>query len=215
MLKAITLGVPSENLHFLPNVVDSDQFRPATRSAGNHVHIIAVGRLVKEKRLDRFINLVAELRQRANKLISATIVGKGPLKARLERQAIEAGLFPNTIVLKDHVQDMRPIYEQADILVLTSDFEGTPNVILEAMASGLPVVATSVGGVAEVVRHGETGYLADPEDKQSMTDALLRLIDSRQLRAELGSRARKYIEANHSIGRLPGLLEDIYCEALS
>jgi glycosyltransferase involved in cell wall biosynthesis len=213
--KAIAAGVPSERLHFLPNVVDSDQFRPAARPDGEAIRLIAVGRLVKEKRMDRFIKLVARLRQRSINPISATIVGAGPLKARLERQATELGLLPGTIELKEPVQDMRPIYQQADILVLTSDFEGTPNVVLEAMASGLPVVATRVGGVPEVLRQGETGYLADTEDERSLTEALLQLINCRQTRAELGGRARKYVEANHSINRLPGLLESLYGEALS
>jgi glycosyltransferase involved in cell wall biosynthesis len=215
MRKALTLGVPYEHLHFLPNVVDSDQFKPAVRAEGDRVRLIAVGRLVKEKRMDRFLEIVARLRQVSDKPVSGVIVGAGPLKTQLEQQANDLGLMPDAIELKDPVQDMRPIYEQADILVLTSDFEGTPNVVLEAMASGLPVVATRVGGVPEVVRHGETGYLSDPEDNQSMTDALLTLINHRQLSAELGGRARKHIEANHSVNRLPGLLEDLYSEALS
>jgi glycosyltransferase involved in cell wall biosynthesis len=215
MRKALTLGVPSEHLHFLPNVVDSDQFMPAARAEGDRVRLIAVGRLVKEKRMDRFLEIVARLRQISDKPVSGMIVGAGPLKTQLEQQANDLGLMPDAIELKDPVQDMRPIYEQADILVLTSDFEGTPNVVLEAMASGLPVVATRVGGVPEVVRHGETGYLSDPEDNQSMTDALLTLINHRRLRAELGGRARKHIEANYSVNRLPRLLEDLYSEALS
>ena len=109
--------------------------------------------------------------------------------------------------MREPVQDMRQIYDQADILVLTSDFEGTPNVVLEAMASGLPVVGTRVGGVPEVVRHGETGYLVELDDNEQIADTLLTLIDSIQLRAEMGSRARNMC-ANHSKGCLP--TEDLY-----
>lgn len=215
MRNAIALGVPSSNLHFLPNVVDTDQFRPARRPEDGHVRLIAVGRLVKEKRFDRFLNLLAQLKQRSNKRVSGLIVGTGPLKSRLEHQALELGLLPDVLEVREPVQDMRPIYDEADILVLTSDFEGTPNVVLEAMASGLPVVGTRVGGVPEVVRHGETGYLVELDDNEQIADTLLTLIDSIQLRAETGSRARKYVEDNHSIRRLPVLLEDLYSAALS
>jgi glycosyltransferase involved in cell wall biosynthesis len=215
MRKAIDWGVPSENLHFLPNVVDSDQFKPAGRLESDRLQLIAVARLVKEKRLDRFLDVLARLQQRSDKPVSGLIVGAGPLKARLEDQARGLGLSPETFEIREPVQDMRPIYHQADILVLTSDFEGTPNVVLEAMASGLPVVATRVGGVPEVVRDGETGYLTEPGDDKSMTDALLALIKHEHLRSEQGSRARKYIESNYSVDRLPALLEGLYSEALS
>lgn len=215
ILKAITLGVPFENLYFLPNVVDSDQFKPVGQRADDEVRLIAVGRLVKEKRMDRFLDMLAHLRGRSNKPISGVIVGSGPLKAQLEQQARDLGLLSGAFEIRGPVQDMKSIYDQADILVLTSDFEGTPNVVLEAMASGLPVVATRVGGVPEVVRHGETGYLAEPGDSQSMTYALLTLINCAQLRTEVGSRARKYVEANHSVHKLPHLLEALYSEALS
>jgi glycosyltransferase involved in cell wall biosynthesis len=83
------------------------------------------------------------------------------------------------------------------------------------MASGLPVVATRVGGVPEVIRDGETGYLVMPDDNKSMTEMLLALINNEQLRREMGNRARKYVESNHSITRLPVLLEDLYNKALS
>jgi glycosyltransferase involved in cell wall biosynthesis len=215
MNKAIALGVPSRNLHFLPNVVDSDLFKPAILQGGDTIKLLAVGRLVKEKRMDRFVNLIAELRQRSAKPIHATIVGTGPLKQQLERQASELELLPGIIELKEPVPDMKSIYQQADILVLTSDFEGTPNVVLEAMASGLPVVATRVGGVPEVIQNEKTGYLVMPEDSGSMTNVLLALINNSQLRADLGGRAREYVQSEHSVQRLPLLLEHLYSEALS
>lgn len=216
MQRAVALGVRTENLHFLPNVVDIDHFKPAGRQEDSeHVRLITVGRLVEEKRMDRFLKILCQLRQRSHNPVKGVIVGAGPLKSRLERQAFELGLLPGAVELREPVQDTAPIYRESDVFVLTSDFEGTPNVVLEAMASGLPVVATRVGGVPEVVRHGETGYLAEPGDDQAMTDALLCLINSAQLRAGLGSRARTYVQANHSLTRLPGLLRGLYGEVLS
>jgi glycosyltransferase involved in cell wall biosynthesis len=211
MHRAVALGVRAENLHFLPNVVDIDHFKPACRQQeSKQVTLITVGRLVREKRVDRFLKVLSQLRQLSKKPVKGVIVGGGPLKSRLEQQAVELGLSPGAVELIEPVQDTGPIYRQADVLVLTSDFEGTPNVVLEAMASGLPVVATRVGGVPEVVSHGETGYLTDPGDERSMTDALLGLINSPNLRAELGNRAHDYVRANHSLTRLPRLLSELY-----
>jgi glycosyltransferase involved in cell wall biosynthesis len=213
--RAIDVGVPPANLHFLPNVVDSDHFVPATRPNKDEIKLLAVGRLVKEKRMDRFLRLVADLRRHSERQISATIVGAGPLREQLEQQVKELDFWPNTITLKDTVTDMRSVYQEADILVLTSDFEGTPNVVLEAMASGLPVVATRVGGLPEIIRHGETGYLVETDPLDGTTELLLSLINNFELRREVGMRARKYVESEHSIHRLPALLENLYTQALS
>lgn len=215
MRKAIALGVPSRNLHFLPNVVDSDLFEPAAPRGSDSIRLLAVGRLVKEKRMDRFVNLVGQLCKRSSKSISATIVGTGPLREQIQKQAAQLTLLPGVLELKDPVSDMKLVYQQSDILVLTSDFEGTPNVVLEAMASGLAVVATSVGGVPEIIRDGDTGYLVPPQDGEVLTERLLALIDNPCLRYELGRRGRKYVESFHSVNRLPGLLEGLYTEALS
>ena len=109
---------------------------------------------------------------------------------------------------------MSSVYHQAAICVLTSDFEGTPNVLLEAMASGLPVVATRVGGVPGIVRHGETGFLLDPDDLDGLTAALVELVRNSQLRTGMGRRARTYVEENQSLHRLPVYLSELYQKAL-
>ena len=101
------------------------------------------------------------------------------------------------------------------MLVMTSDFEGTPNVILEAMASGVPVVAYRTGGVPEIVQHGQTGYVLDMDDEGGMLDCISTLITDADLRASCGTRARAHMEANYAIGRLPAILADFYRAALA
>jgi glycosyltransferase involved in cell wall biosynthesis len=105
---------------------------------------------------------------------------------------------------------MTSVYREADILVLTSDREGSPNVILEAMASGLPIVATKIGGVPEIVQHGLTGYLTNVDDLEAMTSVLLELVDNPSLRNHIGRAGREYVSTHHSLERLPDLLEDLY-----
>lgn len=216
---ASALGVAAARFHFLPNIVDTKQFEPATRHQESPVRLLAVGRLTKEKRFDRFLSVLARLRQQSSIEARGVIVGSGrqtqDRRPELERQAAELGLLPDGVEFMGAVTEMAPIYRAADVLVLTSDYEGTPNVVLEAMASGLPVVATRVGDVPEIVRHGETGYLTDATDEASMTEALLQLVGDRSLRMEMGCRARKYVEAERSLNRLPKLLADLYRVALS
>ena len=212
---AIVLGASAARLHLLPNVVDTDQFSPVVSRKREAVWLIAAGRLGEEKRLDRFLNLVARLQRLSPEPVRAMIVGDGPRRPQLQQQASELGLMGNAVEFKSAVSDMPALYREADILVLTSDWEGTPNVILEAMASGLPVVATGVGGVPEVVRHGETGFVVDPDDIDSLTDSVLRLICDSQLRMEMGCQARQYIMANHAPRHLPARLAKIYEVALS
>ncbi|MGH7992518.1 MAG: glycosyltransferase family 4 protein, partial [Limisphaerales bacterium] len=201
-------------LYFLPNVVDTDWFQPAGGVSEEPFTLIAVGRLVKEKRLDRFISIVHRLRTDYRLNIRGLIVGPGrpneSFAQELEHQARRLGLFPEFIQFRGGVPDTRPVYPEAAVCVLTSDYEGTPNVLLEAMASGLPVVASKVGGVPEIVRHGQTGFLHEPDDLKSFAATLAELAKNPELRTEMGRRARNFVEENHSLHRLPVCLEGLY-----
>jgi glycosyltransferase involved in cell wall biosynthesis len=96
------------------------------------------------------------------------------------------------------------------VLVVTSDWEGTPNVVLEAMASGLPVVATDVGGIRDLVRNGETGRLVARDDEADLAAAVVSLVADRSVRERYGKRARKFVEEHHALARLPANLGSLY-----
>lgn len=125
------------------------------------------------------------------------------------------GLLPEVVEFTGAVSDMTAVYREADLLVLASDWEGTPNVLLEAMACGLPVVATSVGGVREIVQHGTTGYLVEPRNVGMMVDRVMELCGEASLRAAFGRGGRQYVLANHSPSLLPRFLQELYGAALS
>ncbi len=215
---AISKGVNASRLYFLPNVVDTDKFKPSPQPNSKPVTLLAVGRLTKEKRFDRFLSILARLRQGCQLDVRGLIVGPTrpdqDLKPQLEAQAASLGLFPDGVQFRGSIADMPAVYQEADICVLTSDFEGTPNVVLEAMAAGLPVVATNVGGVPEIVRDGETGFLLQPDDLEGQVGKLSELIRNPQQRADLGRHARDFVEEHHSVHVLPAHLRGLYRLAL-
>lgn len=217
ILYARSQGIPSSRLYFLPNVVDVERFRPSSASSGACLTLLAVGRMVKQKRFDRFISLIARLRE-LRLAVRGLIVGPGArtedLRPELENQARSLGLFPDSIRFENSASDMRPFYHGSAACVLTSDFEGTPNVLLEAMASGLPVLGTRVGGVPEIVKHRHTGFLVEPADLDGLTINAAKLLKSAQLRCEMGARARRFVEDNHALHRLPAYLGRLYDLAL-
>ncbi len=211
---AAARGVPASRLYFLPNVVDTERFQPPSALSQNPFTLIAVGRLVKQKRLDRFVTILGRLRMDYGLKVRGLIVGPGcqneDLRPELENQARRLGLFPGIVEFRGGVSDTRSLYREAAVCVLTSEYEGTPNVLLEAMASGLPVVAANVGGVPQIVQDGQTGFLLESWDIDGFVAALARLARSPELRTEMGRRARAFVEENHSLHRLPAYLAGLY-----
>jgi glycosyltransferase involved in cell wall biosynthesis len=196
-------------------MVDSDEFKPSSRRANGEVRLLSAGRLGPEKRIDRFLSILGEVIKFSPAKVRAIVAGEGPLRGHLERRAEALGLIPEVVEFRGAVSDMTSLYQEVDLLVMTSDWEGSPNVALEAMSSGLPVVTTNVGGAAEVVRDGETGFVCDPGAEEKMRDRLLDLISSRVLRQEMGSRGRQHVVSKHSSHRLEATLAEMYQTALS
>ncbi len=212
---AVDHGLSPRRLYFLSNVVDTAELSPGYPRPSRPVRLLAAASLLPVKRLDRFIAVLARLRRETNTEVRGAIAGAGPLRSQLDEQANALGLLPPVLEFLGSVSDLAPIYRDADVCVLTSDYEGTPNVLLEAMASGLPVVTTKVGGIPEIVRDGENGFMVEPGDEAGLCAALLRLIQNRQLREEMGRKGRRFVEENHSLERLPLQLQGLYQSALA
>jgi glycosyltransferase involved in cell wall biosynthesis len=208
-------GLSEKRLRLLPNVIDTDLFPMKPLRSDGIVTLLLAGRLSAEKRADRFLRLLSRLRKESRIEIRGIIAGDGPLQSEMKSLALNLGLGYPAVEFTGHIDNMASLYHRSDLLVLTSEFEGTPNVILEAMASGLPVVATAVGGVLEVVVENKTGSLLAPYDEDKMSAMIAGFAASPDQRRVFGLEARKIIETEYSTKRLPLYLEDLYRTALA
>lgn len=207
--RAIAAGISPGSLTFIQNVVEPTT-QHSSHSNGNPVKILFVGRFVRQKRPDAFVDLAERLRTRANGVkLKFQMVGDGDLRPEIEKLARDKGFTETDFELSGERSEMHEVYEGADILVSTSEHEGTPNVVLEAMSFGLPVVATRVGGVPEVLSD-RCGSLVDPSDRDGMLECVSRFVLNPQLRAETGTEGRKHVAANHSLNYLQQKLRGLY-----
>ena len=190
------LGVPKSKIKVVANGVDR-RFQPADCRVmrerlglpDEEFIMLFVGLLVPVKGLDVLVESLAEL---ADPKPLCLLVGDGPERPELERQAVQLGVSDRLRFAGRRSSDEIPTWMgAADILVLPSRSEGRPNVVLEAQACGLPVVATRVGGTPELVCDGKTGLLVESEDVADLADALQRLRIDRGLREALGRAGRE------------------------
>lgn len=209
--RAIEQGIGSQKIDFVRNAVEIKSGNGKTSSANDSpLKIIFVGRLKREKRPELFIKLAASLVRNLPELpLQFQIVGDGPLKPKLEKQAEDCGLKSDVLSFLGVRTDMDEIYRQAHGLVLTSEYEGTPNVLLEAMANGLPIVAVKVGGVTEIVNESRA-FLVEPDDEKGLLEATTKLIQNSKLRIELADNGIEYVKNNHSLEYLQKQLISIY-----
>jgi glycosyltransferase involved in cell wall biosynthesis len=142
------------------------------------------------------------------------VVGDGPLRGRLEETASSLGL-DGRIHFVGAREDVDTLLKIMDVFVLSSTSEGSPNVIVEAMAAGVPVVATRVGGVPELVRDGESGILVEPGDVDGLSRAMLALLTDPDLAARMGKLARSLAHERHDIAVVVKTVEDTFTKLLS
>lgn len=142
------------------------------------------------------------------------LVGDGPLRSEIERQIGDLGITTRVHLLGDRT-DVAQLVSAFDLLVLASLHEGLPNAVMEAMAAGVPVVATAVGGAKELVRHGDTGYLAPPADAVALAERMLFTLGDEANRRRITDGARSHIAASFGMERMVESVEKLYDELVS
>jgi len=150
-------------------------------------HLLHVGRLSSEKGVAVLLEAVVRLNERLGSVVELTIAGSGPEETELKKHAKMLGIEANVHFLGYIREDaeLSRLYQNSDIFILPSYTEGVPKVILEAMANGLPVVATSVGGIPEILEDGLNGLLVPPGDAQAICDSVYRLLECSELRMRM------------------------------
>jgi glycosyltransferase involved in cell wall biosynthesis len=208
----VAAGLPGGRAATVANAVSPRpaRSRDAVREelgAGDRPLVVTVGRYAQEKNQALLLEAVALL----DRPVRAVLVGVGPLEGDLRRRVRELGLDGTALVAGERT-DAIDLTSAADAFVLTSDWEGLPLAILEALALGTPVVATSVGGIPGAVRHEETGLLVPPRDPRALAAALERLLDEPGLAGRLAAAGRELAAAEYSEATMVGRYVELYSE---
>jgi glycosyltransferase involved in cell wall biosynthesis len=189
---------------------DRKESRNALSVPANILQCAFIGRVTQIKRPDRFLDVVSEIKKRGVNL-DFSIAGDGEL-LDVCRERIKQENLPVTIL--GWQSDIERVLSSADMVVLTSDNEGTPLSLIQAGMAGLPVVTTNVGSVPEVVLDGLTGIVTGL-DVQEIADALEKLVNDKALRAKLGAAAQEFTLSNFGVKRLVHDHEELYKKLLS
>jgi glycosyltransferase involved in cell wall biosynthesis len=194
-------------VYLVPNAIEcaaallrNGESRPPT--------VAFVGRLIPVKRGCLFVDALALARKERPELVGV-VAGDGPERAAMEERARALGLLPSGVRFLGRRDDVPQVLRAADMLLLCSAEEGFPNVLLEAMAAGLPVVTTPAGDAADVVRNGETGFVAEGNAGE-IAARLALLAGSPELARRMGDAGRRRAEDEYGFGKLSTRLLEVY-----
>ena len=202
----VRAGYDDAKMHLIPNAVDCVRFA-CSRGNAPLVRVVFVGRHVKVKGIDVLLRAWAQVRRPDG--VRLVLAGNGPERIVLQDLAHELGL-DEAVEFPGNVDDVPRLLATAGLYVQASHQEGLPNAVLEAMASGLAVVATSVSGHEDVVEHGRTGLLVPPDDPVSLARAIQALLGDAGLRRRMGEAAREAIEHTFSADIVTAQLLHLY-----
>ncbi|MGC8605656.1 MAG: glycosyltransferase [Desulfomonilaceae bacterium] len=206
-------GVDPKKVAVAPNGVDTNYFTPDSSSRDPKPTVVFIGRLVEQK--DPFTLIEAFILLRKLVLDARLIlIGQGYLNSKIKQKVAESGLEQH-IELIPGSSDIRPFLRRGWLLTLPSISEGFPQVIIEAMACGLPVVATSVGGVPEIIEHGVNGLLVQPRSPKSLAQSMASLLLDDETRNLMGARARELTIERFSLEHIVKMTEEIILTAIS
>ena len=207
-------GLAGSSIAVIPNGIDAAAFtgkRPNT--PGTPRRIISVANLRPEKSHETLIAAAAELAADFPDVL-VQIVGDGPRRAELEA-IVRARNLQRTVVFLGHREDVPDLLNAADAFVLPSRSEAFPNGAIEAMAAGLPVVASAVGGLLDLIEPDRTGLLVPPENAGALATALRRLFTEPELARRLAEAGQTQVRQRYSFERMVASFEELYTAGLA
>ena len=218
-----TTGVPLDSISVQHNAIrrqqsvsaaDAESLRRRFGIGVSERVVLSVGRLSQEKAHIDLLAAFKELRESKPEIPSKlVIVGDGSERAGLEAVAKSLGC-KEQVIFAGQVSDVRTFYATADVFVLPSHSEGSPNVLLEAMAANLPIVATAVGGVPEMVENNESALLVPPNDPPSIAGAIARLLTGKEFAHRLTTSAATLVDTRYTPGNYVRSVVEIYREVI-
>ncbi len=227
---SVMYGQASSDYRVVYNGVDTERFRPQDRNAirnelgipsekcvigvfasfkpqKNHSMLFRAFRIILDSFQDTQLLIVGDQ-------LYGNMAGTGEYHARIEALIDKLGIRHRCTFLGNR-NDVERIYPACDITVLSSLYEGTPNVLLESMACGIPVVATNVCDNSYIVKEGKTGFLVEVDDVEGMADLIQTLLENKTLRQKMGQKARDWVVNEFSLSQLARKTENVYLEALN
>ena len=215
----LKFGVDGERMKTIHRGVDTTVFHPyydgydVRKELGieeKDFFILFVGRLIKMKGIEYLIRALKDLISQYGNL-KLVIVGDG--NAREDNERMASSIREN-VIFAGYRNDVYRFMCAADIVVLPSLCEGCPNVVLEAMACGTPVIASRVGAVPDIIENDETGIIVEPKDVEGLKKALVRLMENRELAKKMGERGRERVEKEFTWDAVCKKLEKFYGEVV-
>jgi len=219
--EAVAFGYKQGSIKLLGNGVDINVFRPRTENEKQLMKdklgltknrtVVFVGRLAKVKNISSLLHSWHQAYSASLGDWKLVIVGDGPERRELENNAMKLNIADSVffVGMQTNVSEW---LGASDVYVLSSFIEGLSNTLLEAMASGLPAVVTSVSGSVELIKETESGFVVDVNDTLSYSNALLTLFKSEEMRQRMGSNARKVIESKYSLSFVADEYERVYSD---
>jgi glycosyltransferase involved in cell wall biosynthesis len=208
----INVGYKESKIQVVPNGVDIELFAPQIKKIiSGPVKVLFVGRLEEVKNIPALLNAWKAVI--AKERAELTIVGGGSKKVELILLAGKLGIN-NSVKFVGEQKDIKSYLVASDIFVLPSFAEGVSNSLLEALACGLAVIASRVGGSIDLIKNGESGYLFEPNDHAGLAQKLINLAQDSDLRRSFGLKARENISKNYSIESIRAKYIKLYDELL-
>ena len=211
-------SIPANDVTLVPNAIDLRRFSPSAAMRDQarvelglpaSARVVAgVGRLNPQKNFSLFLDIAAQLAPRFPDL-HFLLAGDGPEEKMLREKAVALGIA-DRVTFSGYVADTRLVYLAADVLLMPSRYEGLPMTLLEAMAMGLPVVASQLDGIAEVIGDGCEGFLVPSDDAALFVERTAALLQDAELSLRIAQNARAKIEASFSVERMTSAVEEIY-----
>jgi len=210
--EAAAEGFPDTRIAFIPNGVDIHQFYPSASGTDKPNRITFIGRLTPQKGIDVLLRAFAAISRNLPNL-QLDIIGEGPQKETLIKNVKTLGIT-DKVVFHGTLAQPETLLAAAAVFVLPSRSEGLSNALLEAMACGLPVIATAVGGNLDLIENGQNGLLVEQDNPDQLAEAIERVLSDREFSDKLGKAARQTIVSGYSMEQVTSKYIALYRKLL-